>query len=97
MPESGPDTSGYGASKADAQGLSRCAGATCPRAATERAGAAASGDFQPSSYIATNDYILFYGIRQPASQRLAAELSQPLSLLPQSLGGDLWWRTICSY
>jgi hypothetical protein len=58
---------------------------------------AASGDLLPSSYNATNNYIHFFNIQPPASHRPAAELTQLLSLLPQSLGGDLWWRTICSY
>jgi hypothetical protein len=31
-------------------------------------GAAASGDFQPFSYNATNDYILYFSIRPPTSQ-----------------------------
>jgi hypothetical protein len=88
-PESGPDTSGYGASQAAAQGTPRCAGATCPGAAAETAGAAATGDFQPTSYSATNNFILFVSIRPPASQRLAAEPTQPLSLPPQSLGGPV--------
>ncbi len=71
---------------------------TCPRAAAETAGAAASGGLQPSSYNATNIHIFsFFSFRPPASHRPAAEPTQPLSLPLQSLGGDLWWRTICSY
>ena len=75
------------ACKATAQGSPRCAGATCPRAAAETAGAAASGDFQPSSYSATNNCIHFFIIRPPAPRRPTAEPTQPLSLPPQSLGG----------
>jgi hypothetical protein len=69
------------ASKAAAQGSPRCAGATCPRAAAETAGAAASGDLQPSSHDATNNYVHFFSIRLPSSHRPAAEPTQPLSLL----------------
>ncbi|MFN9979663.1 MAG: hypothetical protein ACK53Y_07110, partial [bacterium] len=50
-------------------------------------GAAATGDLQPSSYSATNNYIHFFSIRPPASRRPTAEPTQPLSLPPQSLGG----------
>jgi hypothetical protein len=70
-----------------AQGAPRCAGATCLRAAAETAGAAASHDLQPSSYNATNNHILFFSFRPPASHRPAAEPTQPQSLPPQSLGG----------
>ncbi len=58
---------------------------------------AATGDLQPTFYDATNNFILFISIWPPAYQRLAAEPTQPLSLPLQSLGGDLWWRTVCSY
>ncbi len=44
-------------------------------------------DLQPTSYNATNNFILFISIRPPASQHPAAEPTQPLSLPPQSLGG----------
>ncbi len=93
-------TSGYGASKPAAQGSPCCAGTTCPHAAAKTAGAAASGDLQPSSYNATKNYVHFFSIRPPSSHRPAAEPTQPLSLPLQSLGeggGDLWWRTICFY
>ncbi len=50
-------------------------------------GAAASGDLQPSSYNATSNHIRFFSFWPPASRRLAAEPTQPLSLPPQSLGG----------
>jgi hypothetical protein len=50
-------------------------------------GAAATGDLQPTSYSATNNYIHFFSIRPPASRRPTAEPTQPLSLPPQSLGG----------
>jgi hypothetical protein len=86
-PQGSPDIGGYRASQAAAQGLPRCAGATCPRAATDTAGAAATGDLQPSTDNATNDIIIISSIRPPASQRLAAEPTQPLSLPPQTLGG----------
>jgi hypothetical protein len=64
-----------------------------------------TGDLQPSTDNATiNNSILIISIRPYASQHLAAsqhpaaELTQPLSLPPQSLGwGDLWWCTVCSY
>jgi hypothetical protein len=71
------------------------ASATCPHAAVDTAGVAATFDLQPSTYSATNNTI-HVSIRPPASQRPAAEPTQPLSLPPQSLGGDLWWRTVCS-
>ncbi len=67
---------------AAAQGSPRCAGAACPRTAAVTAGVAATGDLQPSTDI--NNHV---SVRLPASQRPAAELAQPLSLLPQSLGG----------
>jgi hypothetical protein len=50
-------------------------------------GAAATGDLQPTSYSATNNYIHFFSLRPPASRRPTAEPTQPLSLPPQSLGG----------
>jgi hypothetical protein len=48
---------------------------------------AASGDLQPSSFKATNNYIHFFNIWLPAPRRPTAELTQPLNLPPQSLGG----------
>jgi hypothetical protein len=73
----------------------RCAGAACPRTAAITVGAAATGDLQPSTDIAINS-IIHISIRPPASQRPAAKPTQTLSLPPLSLGGDLWWRTVCS-
>jgi hypothetical protein len=51
-------------------------------------GVAATGDLQPSTDIATNN-IIHFSIQPPASQRPAADLTQPLSLPPQSLGGPV--------
>jgi hypothetical protein len=81
------DTSRDRASKAATQGSPRCTGATCPCAAAKTAGAAATGDLQPSTDNANNNFIIIISIRPPASQRPAAEPTQPLSLPPQSLGG----------
>jgi hypothetical protein len=64
----------------------RCAGATCPRTSADTAGAAATGDLQPSADNATNNIINVH-IGPPASQHLAAKPTQTLSLPPQSLGG----------
>ncbi len=47
------------------------------------------GDLHPTSYNASNNFIFYISIRPPASQRPAAKPTQPLSLPPQSLGGDL--------
>ncbi len=70
------------------QGSPRCAGATCPCATVKTAGAAVTGDLQPSTDNATNNNsILIISVRPSASQRPAVELTQPMSLLPQSLGG----------
>jgi hypothetical protein len=44
-------------------------------------------DLQPTSYDATNNFILFISIWPPALQHPATEPTQPLSLPPQSLGG----------
>jgi hypothetical protein len=86
-PQSSPDTGRYGASRA-AQRSPRCADATCPRATAETAGAAVTGDLQPSTDNATNNIvIIIISIRPPASQRPAAKPTQPLSLPPQSYGG----------
>jgi hypothetical protein len=49
-------------------------------------GAAATGDLQTANDIATINSIHII-IRSAPSQRLAADTTQPLSLLPQSLGG----------
>ncbi len=62
------------------------ASATCPRAAADTAGVAATFDLQPSTYSTTNNTI-HISIRPPASQHPATEPTQPLSLPPQSLGG----------
>jgi hypothetical protein len=59
---------------------------TCPRTTAVTAGAAATGDLQPSTDIATNN-IIHVSIQPPASQRPDANRTQPLSLPPQSLGG----------
>jgi hypothetical protein len=48
-----------------------------------------TGDLQPSTDNATKNFILFISIRPPASQRSATKPTQPLSLAPQSLGGEL--------
>ncbi len=48
-----------------------------------------TGDLQPSTDNATDNFILFISIRPPASHRPAAEPTQPLSLPPQSLGGPV--------
>ncbi len=56
---------------------------------SKQRGAAASGDFQPTFYSATNNFILFINIRPPASQCPASKPTQPLSLPPQSLGGPV--------
>jgi len=82
-PQGSPDTGRYRASQAAAQGSPRCAGATCPRVTAETAQAVVTGDLQPS----TNNIAIIISIRPPASQRLAAKPTQPLSLPPQSLGG----------
>jgi hypothetical protein len=44
----------------------------------------------------TFNNIINVSIQPPASQRPAAEPTKPLSLPPQSLGRDLWWRTVRS-
>jgi hypothetical protein len=54
-------------------------GRPCPRAST--------GDLQPTTYYATNNFIFFISIRPPAMQHSAAKPTQPVSLPPQSLGG----------
>ncbi len=95
-PQGGPDTSRYGASQAAAQGSPRCAGATCPLAAADTAGAATTGDLQPSTDSATNN-IIHVSIRPPASQRPAAEPTHLWACCRRVWGGgDLWWRTVCS-
>ncbi len=86
-PQGSPDIRGYRASQAAAQGSPRCTGATCPHATTNTAGAAATGDLQFSTDNATNNIIIISSIRRPASQRPAAEPTQPLSLPQQTLGG----------
>ncbi len=48
-------------------GSPHCAGATCPRATAKTAGAAATGDIQPS----TDNIIIIISIRLPASQHPA--------------------------
>jgi hypothetical protein len=86
MPQSSQDTSRYRTSQAAAQGTPRCAGAAYLRTAAVTTGAAATGDLQPSTDIATNN-IIHVSIQPPASQRPAANQTQPLSLPPQSLVG----------
>jgi hypothetical protein len=81
-PQSSQDTDRHRTSRAATQGSPRCPAAACPRTAAVTAGAAATGDLQPSTDI--NNHV---SVRPPASQRQAAEPAQPLSLLPQSLGG----------
>jgi hypothetical protein len=57
-----------------------------PFCAPPLTGAATTVDLQPSTDNATNN-IININIRPPASQQPAAEPTQPLSLLPQSLVG----------
>jgi hypothetical protein len=58
------------------------------RAVPKTAGAAPTGDLQPSTNnVTNNNFIFIISIRPPASQRLAAEPTQPMSLPLQSLGG----------
>jgi len=69
-------------------GDARCAGAACPFTPAITGGAAVTGDLQPSTDITTNN-IIHVSIQPPASQRPAANRTQPLSLPPQSLGGPV--------
>jgi hypothetical protein len=77
-------------------GSPRCAGATCLHATVDSAEVATAGEVQPSTDSATNNIFIILSIRPPASQRPAAKptTSEPAAA---EFGGDLWWRTVCSY
>jgi hypothetical protein len=57
--------------------------------------AAATNDFQASIDYSTSDNINII-IMSASSAHPAADMTPPLSLLTQSLVGDLWWRIHCS-
>jgi hypothetical protein len=88
LTQAGKDTGGHRAGTAAVQGTPRCADATCPGGTTATAATrvAGTGDLHASADYATIGNINII-IRPAASQHPAADMTQPLSLLPQSLGG----------
>jgi hypothetical protein len=95
-PQGGPDTSRYGASQAAAQGSPRCAGATCPHAAADTAGRPRQVTFNlpQTAPPTTSSSSAASGRRFATSGRRTDSTSEPATA---EFGGDLSWRTVCSY